>query len=415
MGGVAFNVCQVTLLLLGGRMADRWGRKQVFLWGMALFTFGSIVTAVAPALSILIAARVAQAVGAAMVLPASLASVLPMYPQERHPSVVAFWSSMGAVGSTVAPTISASLLSATSWRVAFAIVVPLAVAVIMLGIRSLPDSERDPNPKPLDTIGATLGTAAVGGLAFALVQGRVWGWASPAIVAVAVAAIVSGIVFGRRSLSHPEPLVDLRLFKVRTFAVASLAAGMLGTAAGGTWFSYPLFMRGVWGFSVWQIGLGMSPGSGLMVFVTLAAGRIVERYGFRRPMLIGSLFIVTGMLWLTFMMDTSHSYLVGFVPGTLQIGMGMGLCMGPMNAAALKSVPPAMLGAANGAYNTVRSLGAAFGVALAAALLGTTASASSFTLTYAVITGLCAIAPIILLKGYPADAPTSAAPTLAAT
>ncbi len=407
----AFNICQVTLMLLGGRIADRRGRKRVFLAGLALFGLGSAASALAPALGVLIVARVVQAAGAALILPASLVAVLPEYPPSRHASVVSLWSSMGVVGATVAPTLSAVLLSVAGWRSVFVAALPVVAIAALAGRRLLRESKPTAEPGPLDVVGAVAGTLAVGGLAVALVQGRVWGWTAAPTLAAAVLAVVAAVTFARQSLHHPEPLLDVRIFAERTFSATALASAALSIAGGATWFLYPLFMRDVWGFSVFQIGLGMSPGSAVMVLVTLGAGRLIERVGYRRQLVAGSAVVVGGVAWMATFMTQEASYAFGFLPGTMMIGIGMGLVVGPLNAAALRHVGTGSLGAANGAFNTMRFLGSALGVALAAAVLGATEGAArtaAFDLAFTVTAAMSAAAPLLLAFGFPRDGTTAA-------
>ncbi len=410
----AFNVAQVTLMLVGGRLADRRGRRGVFLTGLAVFAVGALASALSPTLELLIAARIVQAVGAALVLPTSLVAVLPSYPPERHASVVSLWASMGTVGSTVAPTISAGLLSLGGWRIVFAVAAPLALVAAAVGRASLPDGRSgaspssggpaDEAPGPLDATGAVAGTLFVGGLAFALVQGRVWGYTSPVVVGAAASAVLAAAVFLARSLRHPEPLVDLRLLREPTFAVPAAASAVLAAAGAATWFLYPLFMSQEWGFSILQVGLGMSPGALVMVGVTLLAGRMADRHGYRRQLVLGSWLPVAGVAWMAVFLRPDTTYVTGFLPGTVLIGVGMGLVVGPMNSAALSVIPSASLGAANAAFNTLRFFGTALGVAVAAAVLGDTTGTdrtAAFRLALRLLTVVIAGAPLLLALAYP--------------
>jgi len=405
----AFNVAQVTLMLVGGRLADRRGRRGVFVAGLVVFAVGASASALSPTLELLIAARIVQAVGAALVLPTSLVAVLPSYPPERHASVVSLWSSMGTVGSTVAPTISAGLLSVGGWRIVFAVAAPLALLAAAVGRATLPDSRPAASPSgappgPLDVAGAVAGTLFVGGLAFALVQGRVWGYTAPPVVGAAVSAALAAAVFLVRSLRHPEPLVDLRLLREPTFAVPAASSAVLAAAGAATWFLYPLFMSQEWGYSILQVGLGMSPGALVMVGVTLLAGRLADRHGYRRQLVLGSWLPVAGVAWMAVFLRPDTTYVTGFLPGTILIGVGMGLVVGPMNSAALSVIPGASLGAANAAFNTLRFFGTALGVALAAAVLGDTAGAdrtAAFRLALRLVTVVIAGAPVVLALAYP--------------
>lgn len=405
----AFNVAQVTLMLVGGRLADRRGRRGVFLTGLVVFAVGALASALSPTLELLVAARIVQAVGAALVLPTSLVAVLPSYPPERHASVVSLWSSMGTVGATVAPTISAGLLSVGGWRIVFAVAAPLALLAAAVGRATLPDSRpaaspSGSQPERLDVVGAVAGTLFVGGLAFTLVQGRVWGYTAAPVVGAATSAALAAAVFLARSLRHPEPLVDLRLLREPTFAVPAASSAVLAAAGAATWFLYPLFMSQEWGYSILQVGLGMSPGALVMVGVTLLAGRMADRYGYRRQLVLGSWLPVAGVAWMAVFLRPDATYVAGFLPGTILIGVGMGLVVGPMNSAALSVIPSASLGAANAAFNTLRFFGTALGVALAAAVLGDTTGAdrtAAFRFALRLLTVVIAGAPLVLALAYP--------------
>ena len=399
----AYNVCHVTLMLVGGRLADRLGRKRVFITGLVVFSVAAAASVAAPNLGLLIAARVLQAVGAALVLPASLVAVLPTYPRERHAAIVSLWSSVGMAGSAFGPTLSSIVLSAAGWRAVFALAIPIAVAAMVLAYRNIPESLPDTDPGPLDVIGAASGTLSIGGLTVALVQGRVWGWTSAPVLVAAALAVLAGVVFVRRSLHHPEPLVDLRVLGVRSFVVTATTASIFGVAGGATWFLYPLFMRQVWGYSILRTGLAMSPGAVVMVFVTLASVPVADRFGYRRSLTAGASIAVFGVVWLAFFMRPDGNYWSSFIPATMGIGIGMGLTAGQLNAAALRAVTPEMLGAANGAFNTIKSLGAALGVAMAAAVLGATRGSSrdsAFALAFAITAALMALAPPLIAFGY---------------
>lgn len=402
----AYNVCQVTLMLVGGRLADRLGRKRIFITGLTVFAVAAAASVAAPNLGFLIAARVLHAIGAALVLPSSLVAVLPTYPRERHAAIVSLWSSVGMAGSAFGPTVSSVVLSAAGWRSVFAIAIPIAVAAIVLAYRTIPESLPDAVPGPLDLIGAASGTLSIGGFTIALVQGRVWGWSSPPVLVAAAIAVIAGVVFSRRSLHHPEPLVNLRVLGVRSFVVTAATAAIFGVAGGATWFLYPLFMRQVWGYSILRTGIAMSPGAVVMVLVTLLSVPVATRIGYRRSLFLGASIAVFGVAWLAFFMRPGSNYWSSFIPATMGIGIGMGLTVGQLNTAALRAVTPDMLGAANGAFNTIRSLGAALGVAMAAAVLGATRGASrdsAFALAFAITAALMALAPPLIAFGYRED------------
>lgn len=402
----AFNVTQVTLMLLGGRLADRLGRRRVFLTGMGVFAVGAVLSGLAPGIGLVIAARVLQATGVALIVPSSLAAVLPEFPTDRHASVVSLWSSMGVLGAAAAPTVAAGLLAASSWRAVFLTAAPIAVAGLVFGRRLLRPHAPAEDPAPLDLIGTVAGTMAVGGLALVVVQGRSWGFTDPAIVAIGVTAAVAAVVFVRRSLTHPEPLLDLGLLRIRSFTVMAMAAGVLSSSTSATWFLYPLFLTDIWGYSVLQIGLAITPGPIALIAVTVFAGRYADRRGYRRLLIVGSIVPAVGTASMALLLGPDASFVTAFLPGTVMIGIGMGLVLGPGNSAALRDVSPHQLGAANAAFNTMRFLGMALGPAAAAAIIGDAEGAErmdAFELTWWAMVAVMSLAPVILWVFYPRD------------
>ncbi|MDB4110122.1 MFS transporter, partial [bacterium] len=260
-----FSVTQVTFMLLGGRLADRIGRRRIFVIGLGVFAVGAALSAVAPSIDLVIAARVIQAIGVALVIPSSLAAVLPLYPKEQHGSVVSLWSSMGVLGAAAAPTVAAGLLEVSSWRVVFAIVVPIALAGMVLASKYMADDTVADRPPPLDLLGTVAGTLAIGGTTFAIVQGRAWGWFDARIVVVFFAAVIGAVFFVRSSRRHDEPLLDLALLGIPSFKVVTAASALLSTSTSATWFLYPLFLSDVWQYSNLEIGLAMTPGPATLV------------------------------------------------------------------------------------------------------------------------------------------------------
>lgn len=402
----SYNVAQVTFMLLGGRLADRLGRKKIFLTGLAVFAIGAALSGVAPSIELVIVARIGQAVGVALMLPASLATVLPEFPQQRHGAVISLWSSMGVLGAATAPTVTAGILEVSNWRVVFLAAVPIALLAIVAGWRILKPGVVAEDPGPLDVVGAAAGTAAIGGLTFVIVQGRVWGWFDLRIVAILVVAIVSGAVFIRSSRTHPEPLLDLDLLRIPTFTWATTSSALLSMSTSATWFLYPLFMTEVWGYSILQVGLAMTPGPAILVVMAPIAGRLADQYGFRRLMILGATLATLGTAWMAWRLDPDETYVRAFLPGTLGIGFGMAFMLGPANAAALSNVPSAQLGAANAGYNTARMTTSALGVAITAAIIGDTEVGqrlNSFAISWWVMVAVMATAPLLLLLRYPSD------------
>jgi MFS family permease len=261
-------------------------------------------------------------------------------------------------------------------------------------------------PPPLDLVGAVTGTVAVGSLTVAIVQGRIWGWTTWPILTLMALTVVSSIVFVRSSIEHPEPLLDLDLLRITTFSVATGAAALLASSTSATWFLYPLFMTEVWDYSILQVGLAMTPGPLILVVLAPIAGRLADRYGFRWLLIAGAVLATLGTAWMAWRLRPGERYLTAFLPGTLGIGGGMALLLGPANAAALGDVPSDQLGAANAAYNTARMASAALGVAVTAAIIGDTEPGErlgAFQASWWTMVAVMSLAPLLLWLRYPRE------------
>lgn len=402
----AFLVTQVTFMLLGGRLADRIGRRRIFMIGLAVFAVGAALSAAAPIINLVIAARVIQAMGVALMIPSSLAAVLPLYPKSRHGSVVTLWSSMGVVGAAAAPVVAALLLEVSSWRFVFASVVPIAILGMVLASKVMADDTVVDKPPPLDLLGTVTGTLAIGGTTFVIVQGRAWGWLDGRIVGVFIAALIGGAIFITSSRRHNEPLLDFGLFQNRPFRVVTGASALLSTSTSATWFLYPLFLNDVWGYSNIQIGLAMTPGPVALVLFAPLAGRLVDRYGYRELLIIGGSMASAGTLWMAWRLRPDEIFVRAFLPGTLSIGIGMAFMLGPANAAALRDISEHQLGAANAAYNTARVACSAFGVAITTAIIGGAVvgdRSAEFSTGWWAMGLLMSLSPLWLFLSYPKD------------
>ena len=400
----AFSVTQVTFMLLGGRLADRIGRRRVFVAGLAVFAVGASLSAIAPGINLVIAARVIQAIGVAMMIPSSLAAVLPLYPAQQHGRVVGLWAAMGVLGAAAAPTIAAGVLEVSSWRVVFAIAAPIAVAGIVLALMFMADDTVVERPPPLDLVGTVTGTMAIGGVTFVIVQGRAWGWFDARIVVVFIAAMIGAAVFMASSRRHDEPLLDFALVKIPSFRVVTIASALLSISTSATWFLYPLFLNDVWDYSNIQIGLAMTPGPLVLVVCAPIAGRLVDKHGYRELMVLGATLATLGTAWMAWRLRPGEIYVRAFLPGTAMIGIGMASMLGPANAAALRDIPSEQLGAANAAFNTARSASSALGVAITTAIIGGAAVGNrldEFRIGWWSMAIVMSLSPVILWWAYP--------------
>ncbi|ALG13350.1 MFS transporter [Kibdelosporangium phytohabitans] len=363
----AYVLLVAMLLLTGGVFADRFGRKRVYLLGVAVFTVASVLCAFAPSAGWLIAARALQGIGAAALSPASLALITAAYPVAgERVRAIGVWAGISGLGLAAGPVAGGVLVEAFGWPVIFLVNVPVGAVLLLAGRRGLADS-RNPGAQAIDVPGAVLSVLGVGTLTFGLIEGASLGWGSPVIVGSFAAAVVllAGFVVVEGRVS--APMMPLRLFRQRLFTVSNTAMVVVGFALMGSAFFFSQFFVSVQGSSVLVAGLRTLPISLGMVVVSPYAGRLAARYGFRIVVTTGLVLAGTGLLALGFVhADTGY----GNVWWRLAIaGVGFALTLSPLTGAAIQSVSPREGGLASGVSTTTRQIGAVLGVAVLGAIV----------------------------------------------
>jgi len=385
-----YSIVLAALLLVSGRVADRQGRRRVFLAGMAVFTVASIGTALAPGVALLIAARAVQGTGAAMMTATGVALILPLFPPARRGFAVGIWGTVGSAGAAAGPTLGALAIEAFSWRWVFLINVPIAAVVLLLGRRLIPaDTPSDDAGRPIDAIGTVVGTAGVGALTFAVLQGPRWGWTSSGVGIAAAACVVLLAWFFLRCARSENPLLDLSLFRHRPFATANLSQAGTQMAIFSWFFTTPLFLINVWEYSAFAGGSAVAIGM-LISFVSIPVGKYSDRAGYRHVLVAGGVVTAAGMVWWLLFVGETPNYVVDYLPGLFLFGVGAGMVGIVVTNAALAGLPEASLASANAVFQTIRRLLGAIGVALAVALLGgdrTTDSVEAFRRTWWLVAG----------------------------
>jgi EmrB/QacA subfamily drug resistance transporter len=397
----AYAIVYAALLLLFGRMAERRARDLGFLLGVAIFTAGSAACAAAGSLGALVAFRIVQAAGAALLTPTSLSLILATTPPERRHGAVRAWTAVGGAAAALGP-VAGGLLVAASWRWVFLVNVPVGLLALVVGWRRLPHVAGHDVPNP-DAFGALLATLGVGALTLGLVQGEHWGWASAATVAALAVAVVALGAFVAHTLRHRNPLIDPALFRPRAFRGASIAMVLFSMAFGAMLLSVVLWMQDGWGWSALRTGLAIAPGP-LMVplFGLLVSGRLTARYGAGPVAAVGSLLFGAGMAWFALAVDARPDYLGDELGGMLLTGIGVGLTLPTLMATAAGSLPPQAFATGSAVVNTLRQVGLAVGVAVLVALLGTSPALAAFQSGWWVFAGvsLAAAAATLLLLGH---------------
>ena len=407
----AYVLLVAMLLLSGGVFADRFGRKRVFLAGVAVFTVASVLCAVASSIGWLIIGRVVQGIGAAALSPASLALLAAAYPvpQERV-KAIGLWAGFSGIGLAAGPLAGGILVDAFGWPAIFLVNVPIGAVLLLAGLRILGES-RNPAAPAIDIPGTVLSVLGIGALTFGLIEGGSRGWTSPVILGSFAAAVVTLAVFVVVEARRSAPMLPLRLFRQRLFTVSNTAMVVVGFALMGSAFFFSQFFVYVQGSSILLAGLQTLPASLAMVVVSPYAGRFAAKYGFRIVVTIGLALAGLGLLALGVVhADTPY----GNVWWRLAVlGIGFALTMSPLTGAAIQAVTPQEGGLASGISSTTRQIGAVLGVAVLGAIVRTRQSggasfetglnsafvtAGAVTLAGAVFTGLW------LVKSKPAEA-----------
>jgi EmrB/QacA subfamily drug resistance transporter len=366
----AYTIVFAAVLVPAGRWADRVGRRRVLLAGLATFTLGSLLCGLAPGVPALIAARVIQAAGAGLMVPASLSLLLAAVPVAARAKALGTWSALGALGAALGPVIGGSLVQ-VNWRWVFWINLPVGLAAAVLAARVVPESKDSQVRGRPDLIGAGLLAAAVGLVALALVKAPEWGWGSAAFLGTLLASAGCGAAMVARSRRHHSPVIELGLFHRRSFTGAFTASILYYAGFGAFVLSAVEFLTVVWHYSAVLAGLAIAPGP-LMVlpFARFAAPRLaILLRGPGRVAVIGcAVNAGAQLLWLT-QIQAQPAYLTHLLPAQLLGGAGVGLAIPSLLGAGSASLTAASFGTGSGILNTARQVGTVLGVAGLVAIL----------------------------------------------
>ena len=361
----AFLVSLAGLLLAGSGLADRFGRRRVFLSGFVGFAVASALTAASQTVGEVIAARVLMGMAAACVLPPALSLLAVIFPPELRPKALGVWSGVAGVGLALGPVAGGVLVDAAGWRWVFLVNVPFVLVAAPLGMRWLPESRR-PGVPPLDLPGVALSTVALTGVVFALIEGVDAGWTSPAVLGASVGGIAAGVAFFALELRRPQPLFDVRVLvrpRVAAGAVAILATYI---ATLGMLFLLPQYVQYVQDDSALAAGFQLAPfGLGLGALAQVS-GRLVPRYGTRAILLAGLLTATVGFVPLLFISADSSPALV--LLGTGIVGCGLGLTFPPATAVIMNDLGVGKAGDGAAVNQLARQVGGALGVAIIGSL-----------------------------------------------
>ena len=363
----AYAIVFAALLVPAGRIADKIGRKRVFVSGLLVFSGASALSAAAPSIPVLDAARVLQAVGGAMMLPTTLGLILPAFPAEERATAIGIWSAVGGVAAALGPPIG-GLLVQLSWRWIFVVNVPIGIVTAIVAIRYL-DEVREPEDGNPDLLGALELALGIALLTLGIVKGTDWGWGSATTIGTFAASVALVAAFLARSAKHHSPVIELPLLKVRSFSTANLAALVFFAGFGAMLLSGVLLLTEVWGYSALKAGLALSPGPLMAASFAMPSGRLGGRIGQRPVAFAGGLTFAAAFAYIHGSVGASPEYASTFLPGFMLAGAGVGMVLGTLPAAATAGLPPERFATGTAVFGMARQLGSAIGVAVLVALL----------------------------------------------
>ncbi len=367
----AYNIVFAAFLVASGRLADVLGRKRTFVFGIVVFTVASALCAAAGSVEQLIAFRVLQGIGAAILVPASLALIVEAFDASRRAHAAGLWGAAAAIASGLGPPIGGMLVGAASWRWVFLVNVPLGIVAVIVSRRILTESRASGRRRVPDLRGAVLLGATLGLLTLGLVQGPEWGWTSIATIASFVASAACLGAFVASSRSHPSPLVDPAYLRIRSF----LAGNVLTLVAAAGFYCYVLthvlYLNYVWQYSLLKAGFAIAPAALVAAAVAALLGRVADKRGHRVIVTLGALIWAGSLLWYFLRVGPEPNFLGDWLPGQMLQGIGVGATLPVLGSAALAGVAKGgSYATASAVVSTTRQLGAVIGVAVLVILIG---------------------------------------------
>jgi EmrB/QacA subfamily drug resistance transporter len=387
-------------LLTAGRMADAYGRKRAFLAGNVVFTLGSLVCGVAPSVEVLIAGRVVQALGGALLVPTATALVLPEYPVERRAHVFGITAAMSSIAAALGPVAGGVLTTQFGWRWVFLINLPIGLVSVVVGARLLRES-RDPSAsRRPDLLGAALAISSVGLLTLAIVEGDRWGWTSPTELIVLAVAIVLGYAFVERCRSSDDPVLDLSLLRLRFVSSANATNVLWAMGFYAAYFTNVGWLQEVWGYSAQTSGLLYLPGPIVATVASIMLGRHLRRLGPQRIVAAGTFLLAGLSLGFSALAGEERRYLALFLPLVTLTGLAVGSVIPALSGASNAYLPANRFAMGSALYTTGRQVGAALGLATVGALQARTVGIDGFFHSYWYVATVMIVAGVVMLTTY---------------
>jgi EmrB/QacA subfamily drug resistance transporter len=362
----AYSLTLAVLFLSMGSLADKLGRKQVFLVGLSVFTVFSLLCGLAPSIGWLVAFRVGQGIGGAAMTPLSLAILFSVFPRRQTGMAFGIWGSISAIAAAIGPSLGGVLIEYGSWHWVFFMNVPVGVGALIFGWFVIPKVKEVLAGSRIDFLGVVISAVGLFCLVLGLIQANEWGWTSARVLALFAVAIASYPLFMWGELRTPSPMFDFRLLRIRSFTAANTAMTFIGGAMGGGMFLLVIFLVTVLGYSELQAALAITPMALTAFALGPIIGRLVDKIGPRFLAAIGAACFGTGLLLLAGIDAQSSAWDATW--RVIIIGVGMGFTFPTLTSAAMGSLPREVTGAGSGAVNTLRQIGFSIGVAVLVAI-----------------------------------------------
>ncbi len=364
-----YNITVASLLMVAGRYADSLGRKKLFLPGVAIFMFGSMLSGLAPNATLLIAARVVQGIGGAIISPTAIAVVLPAFPAHKRSTVIGLTGATGSLGAVAGPALGAFVTDAWSWRGIFLVNVPLCLIVLAIAPKLLQESKNPAATGKIDLLGVPIGTAGVAAVMYAIVRSESNGIGDPLIIALFIVGIVLIAALVRRSANHPEPLIELDLFRHRSFSSTNMGLAFYSMAFTSGFLINSLLLQELWDQSLATTGTALMLAPLIAAFISPFAGRWADRIGHRWILMTGSLCCSAGYAGYRLLLDGDPAVWNRFVPISVLIGIGVGTTIATWSSAGLADIEPAKFGTSNAMIRTTQQVFYALGISVSIAII----------------------------------------------
>jgi EmrB/QacA subfamily drug resistance transporter len=377
----AYILAFAVLLVPMGRFGDLWGRRKLFLAGMVLFTVGSLACGLAPSIYLLIFFRVLQGIGGAAMMPSTLSIITSVFAPEKRGAAMGVWGGVSGLASGLGPVLGGIIIQyvtwpavADSWRWIFLVNIPVGIVGVLLALRLVPESKNPTAVESLDFPGVGLLSVSLFSLTFALIEGQRLGWASAPILGLFAAAAVAFVVFYVWEHRVQQPLIDFSLFRSLNFAAGNATGLLLSAAMMGVFFTIPIFLQSVLGFSAIKAGLVMAPMSVIIIFAAPLAGILSDRLGSKWIVAAGMLLLAVGLAWMAGLIPGVEKIAPDTTSGNLLApflisGIGIGLAVAPVTSAVMATAPRDRVGNASGVLSTMRQVGSLLGIAVLGAVL----------------------------------------------